>query len=156
MYWTGFARPIKRAEMDGSNDVGVLYHHILKPVGIAIDYESSKFYWVEYVRHAVMSCNLSCDPLDVETNVQLPDGSQPWGLALYGDKIYWTTSNPRSVQSCDRSGGNVQTLFTSNKPLKHLALANTSSIATMRKNHCEGQVCANTCVLTSNSFRCLP
>ena len=57
------------------------------PGGIAIDHASSTLFWTDNFADRVQSSDL--DGGNVRTIVTLQDGTGPWGIAVYGGKIFW-------------------------------------------------------------------
>ena len=149
MYWTKYGGSIFKAEMDGTNLVEIV-PHLGHPTGIAIDYDSSRLYWVDCSTNKVQSSNL--EGTDVELVAQ-SEGC-PWGIAVNSGSIFWGTYTSKSLQTSDKAGQDVRTLFDGTHGIQHLTVAAPSPVQT-RKNHCEGQICSGICVLTADSFSCI-
>ena len=155
MYFTeALSGSVVRANMDGSDPVK-LVTGVLRPAGIAIDFDSSRLIFAAYWTSTIKSCNL--DGTDVRTIVNLPLDSFPYGIAIQDGRIFWGDSGglSKSIRSCKTSGEDVRTLYR-NAPgsINHVSVASLELRQT-RKNDCEGVVCAGICVLTPDSYTCV-
>ena len=156
MFWTTSAGSIVRAGMDGSNRVSIAAHtspSVKELRGIAIDFQSSRLFWVSANGEKIQSSNM--DGGDVQTILTVPSGSWPVGIGIFGDRIYWTGHNSKMVKSCTKTGQDVQTLYTGTGSPLHLAIVPEIYPPTVRTNDCEKLSCSKVCVLTPTSSRCL-
>ena len=157
MYWTrGPAGVIMEAQMDGSDMVRLIDCN--GPLGIIIDYDTSRIFWTEQGNNRILSSNLN--GTDVRSVVALPTGTTPYGIAIHNNELYWGNWNDRSLQRSSKTGEHIRTLFrgAKNENIRHLCTLCTTSrnFPTSRPNHCEAQNCSNICVLTATAFRCIP
>ena len=72
--------------MDGSNPV-VIVENLEKPAGIFVDSDSSRVFWVDFDTDKIQSSDLNGG--DVHEIIQLLQGSQPLGIFVFRDRIYW-------------------------------------------------------------------
>ena len=155
IYWTKPSR-IMQAWADGTNEVEIVSG--FDPRGIAVDYKSSKLYWADWWDGVVQSSGL--DGSNVQTLVSEPYVS---AIAVDENRVYygnWHWEVPPVMRSCNKTGGDVKTLYTGDSTTKytlmsHLALMSPHAPETGRRNECEDQICDGICVLTPSSYRCL-
>ena len=140
--------------MDGSDPVRLVDTEIGEPIGIAVDFNSSRIVWADSAKNMIQSSNL--DGSDLQTVVSLKSDQSPYGIALYGDKIFWSNYGTKTLQSRDRSGRKVRTVYSGIHPIMGLASVNANEPTGVRQNDCDGQQCPNICVLSRNASRCLP
>ena len=156
MYWTTSAGSIVRAGMDGSNRTTIASYtdsSLNELRGITIDFQSSRLLWVSANGNKIQSSNMNGG--GVETILSLPSGSWPIGIGIFGDRIYWTNHNTKTVKSCTKTGQDVKTLYTGASNPMHLAIVPELYPPTVRTNDCEKLSCTKVCVLTPTSSRCL-
>ena len=60
MFWTEFGKTprIEQASMDGSKRRIIVRHNTTWPNGLALDFESSRLYWVDAGTHRLESSDL--------------------------------------------------------------------------------------------------
>ena len=127
MYWTtGGGGTIRRAEMDGSNSA-VLLRGLSSPVGVTIDFGSSRLYWVEHGNHTIKSSDLNGNDIN---------GNSPWGIATLQDRVYWGTFADNKLHSITKAGEDVRTLYDGVNYVTQLVMT-TSDLPKDRTNHCE-------------------
>ena len=154
MYFTTYAGYIQAADMDGYNNYKLVCD-LMYPTGIAVHFNQhpSKLFWVEYKGDVLRSCDL--DGTNVQTVLQLPSGSYPWGLTILKDRLYWGQYWAYSIHSSSENGGDIRLLHTGNHKVKHFTAAAPNPNRT-RENHCEGKRCSGISVLTRSSCSCRP
>ena len=153
MYWTGnLAGTVHRAGMDGSSPV-TLVTGLGLPRGLTIDFASQRLYWTEFSGHKIKSSNLNGK--DIQLFAQLPSGSQPWGIAVLNDRIYWGNQGNYKLQSGATDEAEYKTLYTETNSIRHLTVVSGVDQPTKRRNDCAGQKCSTLCVLTPTLYRCL-
>ena len=152
MYWTRCLGDIMGAQMDGSDAVQIV-KRLSCPAGITIDHGTSRLFWTEMAGDMIRSSNL--DGTDVRTIVHLPPGTEPWGIALHNEHMYWGSWNASSVQRRSKSGHTgIQTVFNRTRPVQQLTTT-SCNYPISRTNNCNEKKCSHICVLTTNSFRCI-
>ena len=98
MYWSGRKPSVKieQANLDGSGrkalvDYGVMWVNVL-----AMDYQNRLLYWCNGYLDKIERVDLQGN--NREVIVELPsDSMQPFGLALFGDVLYWSDWNSKSI-----------------------------------------------------------
>ena len=151
MYWSG-GGSIFKAEMDGSNLVKIV-KDLGAPAGIAVDLGALHLFWVDHNTNTVQSSYLNGTSVQLVAQLRYVD--KPWGVAVDGDRLFWGNYASKSIQTSDRTGQDVRTLYNGTHFIQHLTLGARNPAQT-RQNHCEGQTCSGICVLTAKSFRCIP
>ena len=155
MYWAKYSSghsSIIRSELDGTNPV-TLVTGLENPQGIAIDFPSHRLFWADLMAHRIQSSDLKGH--DVQTVYQLKDRSYPFGVAVMGSRIYWTTRGSKKLQSGSKAGGQIITHYNGTIALRHLSVVPSIDLSRNRTNHCAGRNCRKVCVLTATSSRCL-
>ena len=143
---------IYRTGMDGSNPV-LIVTGVNNPIGITIDFENSRLYWMAAGVSQIQSSNMQ--GADIQTIVELPVAAPTWGIALSGDRIYSTTWSNKSLYSCTKSGQDVRLLYKGTEYFYQVAAIPRLNLPTNRENHCAKQMCSGVCVLSPTSFTCL-
>ncbi|XP_069618965.1 low-density lipoprotein receptor-related protein 6 [Ranitomeya imitator] len=104
MYWTdwGEVPKIERAGMDGSLRSVIIDSDIYWPNGLTLDYEEQKLYWADAKLSFIHKSNLDGSFRQTVVKGSLP---HPFALTLFGDTIYWTDWNTRSILACNKYTG---------------------------------------------------
>ena len=161
MYWikssSYSASSILKSELDGNNPV-TLVTGLRSAWGIAIDFLSQRLYWADnyyFGANKIQSSDLQ--GLDVRTVFQVSDGKEPhpYGVAVVGNRIYWSIVHSGRLQSGNKSGGQIITHYNSTISLWNLAVVPSIDMPRNHINHCAGHNCQKVCVLTATSSRCL-
>lgn len=159
MFWTNWneqAPSIMRASLNGANVLVIIGLDIKTPNGLAIDHRAEKLYFSDatldkierceydgssrYVRqlfnfsfgsavNASVFCEmmLMCFPLQV---LLKNEPVHPFGLAVYGDYIFWTDWVRRAVLRADKyTGGDMKVLRADipQQPMGIVAVANDTN-----------------------------
>lgn len=92
MYWTEWGKlgSIKRAALDGSQQF-TLVTTTGDATGLTLDAVEERMYWIELNSGNIMSTDLNGN----DKNIIL-HRSNPLGLAVYGNYIYWSENNGNS------------------------------------------------------------
>lgn len=155
MYYTRYVGStggsiILKAGMDGSEPTS-LVRGSGDADGIDIDLQSKRIYWAEFYNNRIGSSNLhGGDMFTVALNT-----SGPYGIAIVGERVWWGHPWSGVVQSVSKSGSGIRTEFTAQYNTRQFVVPNWEPLTT-RQNHCDQQICLGICVLSPNSFRCLP
>lgn len=155
IYWTQGNRNgyIFRPGTDGSHPVQLIDAQN-SPRGIVIDFDEWRLYWTCQGDHLIRSSNMDGGEL---RTIRLSQTSAPQGIAVWGDRIYWTDHLAFNVESMGKNGEGNRTLNTGLYHLFHLAVLPTRSPPNSRANNCASVSCpGGVCVLTDLSSRCLP
>ncbi len=113
IYWTDLGTlKIQRANLDGTNIQDIVTAAPVTPLGVALDVNGGKMYWVDwFFTGSIRQANLD------GTNVQdiITEGLEnPWNIALdvAGEKIYWADIVTGKIQCANLDGSNIQDIVT--------------------------------------------
>ena len=91
MYWVGesFSHGafIRKGGMDGSNPTNLVVG-AGDAVGIQIDFQTRRLYWTNHDCNRIQYSNL--DGSGIVTAHHLSKSDKPMGIAIYGDRLYWS------------------------------------------------------------------
>lgn len=107
LYWTNQKQnfpSIERIKLDGTGHEILVDSDIVSPEGIAIDYQSQRLYWADS-RGGTIYGRIESTNLDgKEREIIFEDiHYKPFGLAVDGDKVYWTDNNNNALYRNYRS-----------------------------------------------------
>ncbi|XP_062917915.1 low-density lipoprotein receptor-related protein 5-like isoform X1 [Mobula hypostoma] len=113
MYWTDWGEipRIERAGMDGSSRSVIVDSDIYWPNGLTIDIEEQKLYWADAKLSFIHRSNL-----DGSSRQKVVQGTltHPFALTLFGETLYWTDWQTRSIHACNkRTGENKREILVS-------------------------------------------
>uniref|UniRef100_UPI00358E1ABB prolow-density lipoprotein receptor-related protein 1 isoform X2 n=1 Tax=Myxine glutinosa TaxID=7769 RepID=UPI00358E1ABB len=137
MFWTNWneQRPsIMRAVLSGSNVQVIIASNIRTPNGLALDHRSEKLYFSDATLDKVERCEYDGTRRYV---ILRSEPVHPFGLAVYGDFVFWTDWVRRAVMRASKyTGMDVQVLRGDipQQPMGMIALANDT-------NSCEVSPC---------------
>ena len=123
------------------------------PRGVTIDFASRRLFWAEFESNRIQSSDLV--GRDIQLVVQLPSGSEPFGITVVNDRIYWGGYGNCELQSGTKDGRDIQTLYNETSSIYHVTAVPALDQSPSRRNDCEGRHCSNLCVLTPTFYRCL-
>ena len=149
MYFTQSTGSIMKAHMDGSN-LATFVTGLSSPAGVVIDHTSQRLYWADAGAGVIQYSSLNDGEAVVTVN---QTSSAPWGIALSGQRLYWSLKDENQVSSSAKVGGDICIMYTGSDPITHLV--ENSMLPSNRANDCRGQTCDGLCVLTATSFTCL-
>ncbi|MCJ8744680.1 hypothetical protein PDJAM_G00121580 [Pangasius djambal] len=122
MYWTD-GDNISMANMDGTNHT-VLFSNQRGPVGLSLDFDDSRLYWLSSGNGTISRCRLDGTGLEVLEGVK-GKLNKPSALAIMGDKLWWADQGTDQIGTCDKSdGGNWKVLRNSTAPMMHMKIYN--------------------------------
>ena len=104
MYWggRGVSRKIEQANMDGSARTTLVSSEVVWVNSLAMDYQNRLLYWCDAYLHKIERVDLQGNNRVVILDLSL-DSMHPFGLALYGDALYWSDWNSQSVHKYNMS-----------------------------------------------------
>ena len=143
MYW-GSAEEcsIKRAGMDGSNP-RTFVSELHEPVGVVIDFSSSRLYWADYQAKKIQSCGLDYGKV-----------VGPWGTAVVDGFVYWSQGFARRVGSVSIDGGKVHSVCNQNYVIV-INLVSPDVVFPRNRTYSCKQKCPGVCVLNPTYYTCL-
>ena len=113
IYWltSGDSPVIERACLDGSNrEMFITKEDLVKPNGLAIDYESRRLYWTDSGRQAISYRSLEKDQTKITTIVH-PGSDQLQSLTIYKSNVYWAELDNQLVRKANKYTGGSQSIF---------------------------------------------
>ena len=153
MFWTAYTRNtyIYRSRMDGS-DTSVFLTNVPRPIGLKIDFQSSRLWWTRDLTYIESS---TLEGTDIKKYATLLRSSMPSQVDFFRGRAYWVLHAGRSLQSSPVSGGSIQTLHNDAGLLQNLVAVPREHLPRNRTNDCENRKCSNVCVLTPDAFSCV-
>ncbi|XP_037535815.1 low-density lipoprotein receptor-related protein 1 [Nematolebias whitei] len=153
MFWTNWNEQypsIMRATLAGANVLVIIGTDIRTPNGLAIDHRAEKLYFSDATLDKIERCEY--------------DGSQrymvlknepvhPFGLAVYGEYIFWTDWVRRAVLRADKyTGGDMKVLRADipQQPMGIVAVANDTNSCEFSQCRINNGGCQDLCLLTSD------
>lgn len=98
MYWggRGISLKIEQANMDGSGRTTLVSSGLTWVNSLAMDYQSRLLYWCDGYHKRIERVDLQGNNRVVILDLSL-DSTHPFGLALFGDAIFWSDRNIKSI-----------------------------------------------------------
>ncbi|XP_063967314.1 sushi, von Willebrand factor type A, EGF and pentraxin domain-containing protein 1-like [Lytechinus pictus] len=105
MYYSdwGSVPKIEKAHMDGTNRQIIVDSEIAWPNGIALDVDAGKLYWGDAKIDRIERVNL--DGTGREMIVNLAPRGHPYGVAIYGDHVYWSDWKKYGLMRANKNNG---------------------------------------------------
>ncbi|XP_039602497.1 low-density lipoprotein receptor-related protein 1-like isoform X2 [Polypterus senegalus] len=151
MFWTNWneqSPSIMRATLAGANVVVIIGNNIRTPNGLAIDHRSEKLYFSDATLDKIERCEYDGSRRYV---ILSDDPVHPFGLAVYGDYIFWTDWVRRAVLRADKFvGGNMKVLRADipQQPMGIVAVANDTNSCQQSLCSINNGGCHDLCLLT--------
>ncbi|KAG7278877.1 hypothetical protein CRUP_036391 [Coryphaenoides rupestris] len=130
MFWTNWnelSPSIMRATLSGANVLVIIGSDIRTPNGLAIDHRAEKLYFSDATLDKIERCEYDGSRRHV---VLKNEPVHPFGLAVYGDYIFWTDWVRRAVLRADKyTGGDMKVLRADipQQPMGIVAVANDTN-----------------------------
>ncbi|XP_002741307.2 prolow-density lipoprotein receptor-related protein 1-like [Saccoglossus kowalevskii] len=115
IFWinNGESPKIEAANMDGTNRVAII-EGLQKPGGLAIDLNLNKLYYTDAGDQSIHASDFNGENAQI---IFTPSPtSQPWGIAVTDDKIYWSEKNSEEIMYVDKTNPGVQTVLRNRSP----------------------------------------
>lgn len=103
LYWSDWGKKpyIGLANMDGTAS-RQLVENIGYPSGLTLDWPNERLYWIDEKRKTIESIRLDgTDRRQVLKNLKM----SPYGIAVFGNRVYWSDRAAKSIQYCDKFTG---------------------------------------------------
>uniref|UniRef100_UPI00398F174B low-density lipoprotein receptor-related protein 1-like n=1 Tax=Pristiophorus japonicus TaxID=55135 RepID=UPI00398F174B len=151
MFWTNWNEQhpsIMRSTLSGSNVFVIIGTDIRTPNGLAIDHQAEKLYFSDATLDKIERCEYD------GTSRQVILKSEPvhsFGLAVYGDYIFWTDWVRRAVLRADKyTGGDLRVLRADipQQPMGIIAVANDTNNCKLSPCKVMNGGCQDLCLLT--------
>ncbi|XP_063064253.1 low-density lipoprotein receptor-related protein 1 isoform X3 [Engraulis encrasicolus] len=152
LYWTD-GNTINMANMDGTNKT-VMFSDEKAPVGLSIDFDEERLYWVSSGNSTIKRCKLDGSELEV---LEAARGklTKATALAIMGTKLWWADHGSDQVGTCDKSdGGSWKVLRNNTSPMMHMKIYN-ETVQEGGVNLCSHNNggCSQLCLPTSKTTR---
>lgn len=103
LFWTDWGNNshIGVSFMDGTG-AKVLVDRVSWPNGLALDWANRRIYWIDALSHTIESVKINGDDRRV-----ILEGvfKHPFALDVFGDKLYWSDHDTKSIEYCDKFTG---------------------------------------------------
>ncbi|XP_014344907.1 low-density lipoprotein receptor-related protein 2a [Latimeria chalumnae] len=114
MYWTdwGTNAKIERATLGGNFRTIIVNVSLVWPNGLTLDSEEERLYWADASLQKIECCSLT----GANREVIISTAIYPFALTIYGQHIYWTDWNTKSIYRANKHDGSDQTIMIQNLP----------------------------------------
>nr|XP_023693317.1 low-density lipoprotein receptor-related protein 2 [Paramormyrops kingsleyae] len=114
MYWTdwGTNAKIERATLGGNFRTDIVNTSLVWPNGLTLDYEEQRLYWADASLQKIERST----PTGANREVIVGTAVYPFAMTLYGQHIYWTDWNTRSIYRANKHDGSDQRVMVQNLP----------------------------------------
>ncbi|XP_026096551.1 low-density lipoprotein receptor-related protein 1 isoform X3 [Carassius auratus] len=152
MFWTNWneqSPSIMRAQLSGANVLVIIGSDVRTPNGLAIDHRAEKLYFSDATLDKIERCEYDGSHRYV---VLKNEPVHPFGLAVYGDHIFWTDWVRRAVLRADKYvGGDMKVLRADipQQPMGIVAVANDTNSCEFSPCRVNNGGCQDLCLLTS-------
>uniref|UniRef100_A0A4W5Q8K7 LDL receptor related protein 1 n=1 Tax=Hucho hucho TaxID=62062 RepID=A0A4W5Q8K7_9TELE len=154
MFWTNWneqSPSIMRASLSGANMLVIIGNDIRTPNGLAIDHRAEKLYFSDATLDKIERCEYDGSNRYV---VVKNEPVHPFGLAVYGDYIFWTDWVRRAVLRADKFVGRDMRLLRNDipqQPMGIIAVANDTNSCEFSPCLTNNGGCQDLCLLTSDA-----
>ncbi|KAK3082885.1 hypothetical protein FSP39_007983 [Pinctada imbricata] len=139
MFWTNwndFHPTIQRAFFSGYNATSIITKDIRTPNGLTIDHKAQRLYWSDARLDKIERCDFDGNNREIIVTT-IPQHS--FGLALYGEYLYWTDWMRRAVVRANKHDGNIYTYLRKGLQRQPMGIAVVAEDA----NDCTTNPCLN-------------
>uniref|UniRef100_A0A8D3BMI9 Low density lipoprotein receptor-related protein 1Ab n=1 Tax=Scophthalmus maximus TaxID=52904 RepID=A0A8D3BMI9_SCOMX len=153
MFWTNWneqSPSIMRASLNGANVLVIIGKDIKTPNGLAIDHRAEKLYFSDATLDKIERCEYDGSSRYV---LLKNEPVHPFGLAVYGDYIFWTDWVRRAVLRADKyTGGDMKVLRADipQQPMGIVAVANDTNNCEFSPCRINNGGCQDLCLPTSD------
>ncbi|KAI4873047.1 hypothetical protein NFI96_006125 [Prochilodus magdalenae] len=114
MYWTdwGTNAKIERATLGGNFRTEIVNTSLVWPNGLTLDYDEQRLYWADASLQKIERCSLTGTNREVIVSTAI----YPFAMTVYGQHIFWTDWNTRSIYRANKHDGSDQRVMLQNLP----------------------------------------
>ncbi|XP_072597864.1 prolow-density lipoprotein receptor-related protein 1 isoform X2 [Vulpes vulpes] len=151
MFWTNWNEQhpsIMRAALSGANVLTLIEKDIRTPNGLAIDHRAEKLYFSDATLDKIERCEYDGSHRYV---ILKSEPVHPFGLAVYGEHIFWTDWVRRAVQRANKYVGSDMKLLRVDipqQPMGIIAVANDTNSCELSPCRVNNGGCQDLCLLT--------
>ncbi|XP_060724744.1 low-density lipoprotein receptor [Tachysurus vachellii] len=115
MYWTDWGNPakIEKSGLNGADRTALVTDNIVWPTGITIDLVNQRLYWLDAKLHMLSSIGVD-GGLRHTLIVDERQLANPFSLAVFEEKVFWTDMSSQSILSANRLTGKNITILLEN------------------------------------------
>ncbi|XP_029163122.1 LOW QUALITY PROTEIN: vitellogenin receptor [Nylanderia fulva] len=153
MFWTDFNIPhIGMAGMDGKDRSQFITENIEWPTSITIDHPNNRLYWLDSKANIIESVRLD----GTDRRIVLHDIIEnPFSLAIFENKLYWSDWQDNTIQSCDKFSGKNWKIVSRADVTPYGIHIEHSALKPKIPNPCHPNPCSHLCILNRNkSYTC--
>ncbi|XP_012532761.2 vitellogenin receptor [Monomorium pharaonis] len=146
MYWSdwGSFPHIAVAGMDGKNNQVFVSEKLGWPKSVTIDYPNERLYWVDAKSKIIESIHLD----GTDRRLVLHDIiQQPFSLAVFENKLYWSDWESNMIHSCNKFTGKDWHILTRSDNKLYSVHIDHSAIKPKFNNPCQHNMCSHLCLL---------
>ncbi|KAM3845339.1 prolow-density lipoprotein receptor-related protein 1 [Vipera latastei] len=153
MFWTNWNEQhpsIMRATLSGANMITIIDKDIRTPNGLAIDHKTEKIYFSDATLDKIERCEYDGSKRYV---ILKAEPVHPFGLAVYGDNIFWTDWVRRAVQRANKyvgSGMKHLRIDIPQQPMGIIAVANDTNSCELSLCRVNNGGCQDLCLLSAS------
>ncbi|XP_035811393.2 low-density lipoprotein receptor-related protein 2a isoform X1 [Amphiprion ocellaris] len=155
MYWTdwGTHAKIERATLGGNFRTEIVNSSLVWPNGLTLDYEEERLYWADASLQKIERSSL----MGSNREVIISTAIYPFAMTMFGQFIYWTDWNTRSIYRANKHDGSDQTVMIQNLPSRPMDI---HVLATRKQQQCDSPCqqfnggCSHICTPGPNGAEC--
>uniref|UniRef100_A0AAV2M5F0 EGF-like domain-containing protein n=1 Tax=Knipowitschia caucasica TaxID=637954 RepID=A0AAV2M5F0_KNICA len=153
MFWTNWneqSPSIMRATLSGANVIIIIGSDVRTPNGLAIDHRAEKLYFSDATLDKIERCEYDGSRRYV---VLKNEPVHPFGLAVYGEYLFWTDWVRRAVLRADKFTGAEMKVLRADipqQPMGIIAVANDTNSCEFSQCRVNNGGCQDLCLLTSD------
>ena len=140
--------------MDGRN-VQKVVDRVFRPVGIAVDQNSSKVFWTDHGEHTITGWTEFPQHGKHVRLAKAWTGGNPSGVVVHNDHLFWGTFRDFKLRTATINGYAVKVVYRGISEISQVDVIRDRSQVLSRPNHCSGQTCSGICLLNPTSFSCV-
>uniref|UniRef100_A0A3Q4H6C5 Low-density lipoprotein receptor-related protein 2 n=1 Tax=Neolamprologus brichardi TaxID=32507 RepID=A0A3Q4H6C5_NEOBR len=155
MYWTdwGTHAKIERATLGGNFRIEIVNSSLVWPNGLTLDYEEERLYWADASLQKIERSSLTGSNREVIVSTAI----YPFAMTMFGQFIYWTDWNTRSIYRANKHDGSDQRVMIQNLPSRPMDI---HVLAGRKQQQCDSPCqqfnggCSHICTPGPNGAEC--
>ncbi|KAL7385074.1 hypothetical protein ABVT39_014795 [Epinephelus coioides] len=155
MYWTdwGTHAKIERATLGGNFRTEIVNSSLVWPNGLTLDYEEERLYWADASLQKIERSSLTGSNREVIVSTAI----YPFAMTMFGQFIYWTDWNTRSIYRANKHDGSDQRVMIQNLPSRPMDI---HVLASRKQQQCDSPCqqfnggCSHICTPGPNGAEC--
>ncbi|KAA8588167.1 hypothetical protein FQN60_001361 [Etheostoma spectabile] len=155
MYWTdwGTHAKIERATLGGNFRTEIVNTSLVWPNGLTLDYEEERLYWADASLQKIERSSLTGFNREVIVSTAI----YPFAMTMFGQFIYWTDWNTRSIYRANKHDGSDLRVMIQNLPSRPMDI---HALASRKQQQCDSPCqqfnggCSHICTPGPNGAEC--